>query len=202
MTDAEPNKLPFLLRRSRFWRRQFEGKGTIWQVLFDLIFGLILPIWFLQPDGFPFFSRFFYFPLTHIPKPAVHWLSALLGDPQVLGQYLVLGVWLLFGRCFPWIVGVASGILAFGVILWFSVLAVVVVESSVLIGPLRIAVGEIPLLALVLAARWFIFVRNAIRAFKLALERWPMETVLIHALAGFFGALLAPTAIGFIIYHG
>ena len=86
---------------SDFWHRQFDPKVTIAQVVFDTVFGIVLPVVCLVDDPGVFRGTFFG-PI--LPWPLAAW-TILLGNMALLVVWWVLGrrlrsVAALFGGAF------------------------------------------------------------------------------------------------------
>jgi hypothetical protein len=155
-----------------FWTRQFFREATAYQVVFDLVFGIALPVICLIADPFVFRTTFG---------------SPLLGNYALLAYTFIglqvssLCVWLLFRR----LPALFTGILAAGAT--FSLCLGVVLFPFSLIG-LMVAIG---ILGFSPFATSFVYWRNSIRARSEA-RRVGGKTWVLTTVCGFLMALAVP----------
>lgn len=109
---------------SDFWRRQFDPKVTIAQVVFDTVFGIVLPVVCLAADPGVFRGTLFG-PI--LPWPLAAW-TILLGNMVLLVVWWVLGrrlrpVAALFGGAF-WAGAFFAGLIALLLLPFYPLAAV------------------------------------------------------------------------------
>jgi hypothetical protein len=149
-----------------FWERQFAPLGTELQLGFDVILGIVLPLFCLMLDPIVFRAGAFGRPLIGE--------YAIAGKLAMICGMVSLAVWLLFGK-FP---ALFVGLLAGGAALAAG-LAVILLPLS-LMG-LVMLIGVLGFTPFVTA---FVFLRNAIRAYERASRPNPRMTFLIPILFG------------------
>ncbi|MCE9555191.1 MAG: hypothetical protein K8T91_17720 [Planctomycetes bacterium] len=97
-------QLPTIIARPGFWRRQFDGRMTGRQWIFDILFGILLPVFCLWADFF-LFKTPAYDPVTNVPTtvfgPAPHvsrpwlWTYSNFAYAMTAVQITLLLIWLL-----------------------------------------------------------------------------------------------------------
>lgn len=136
-------------RRKRFWRRQFAPAVTIPQILFDVFFGIAMPIICLWLDPVVFVGPPGDLSLAACKLPCYYMIGA---------EIILLTLWLLLGRhMLASAALVAGGLLAGGV---FALLVGTLMLPLSLLGLLLLigVLGFTPFLT------GFVYLRNGIRA--------------------------------------
>lgn len=187
MKRVEPAEVAFGLLsppepRQGFLRRQFQTEPTLWQLIFDVTNGMILPILCLVIDPIVFRGGF--------------------GRAPVLGGYRFLAygvigieiaalvVWLAWGkRAGEWC-GVLSGMMFAGAL--FAAVVGILLLPLTLIG-LVFGIGVLGFAPFVTA---FIFWRNARRALGAASTRMTRAAVCVTLVLGAAAPLAAPAFAG------
>lgn len=144
--------------RDSFWRRQFAGRSTKAQVIFDVLFGIAMPIVCLVLDPFIFRGSGGGSPLS----------------PYAMAAYIAMGLamatlawWLATG----WLPSLTAGVLAGGAT-FATVLGCVLLPLS--IAGLAVVIGALGFTPLVTA---FVYWRNAARALRAARTNWPAKKI-------------------------
>src|SRR5215831_1129917 len=166
---------------SGFWRRQFDNTPSEGQIIFDVIFGVLMPVLcFIADPGIMRGKGLFGSPdiSLRVYSPFVYGLS-LLAIPA-------LGLWLAFGRRIKAGSGLLSGVLAAGsfcsTALGFLILPLTIIGLLAIIGLL----GFTPLIA------GFVYCRNAVRSFKRSTLHAPKARSVQLLLLGFVVAVGLP----------
>jgi len=143
--------------RSGFWGRQFDGSPTKAQIIFDVIFGIAMPVLcFVLDPGIIRERGYVPFAILQVSNyaPLVYGLSAL--------SFATLGLWLSFGRRIGSWGGLISGVLLAGttcsLLIGVAIFPLSVVGTLLVIGLL----GFTPLIT------GLVYARNAVRSFNQA----------------------------------
>ncbi len=139
-----------------FWRRQFSSSRTIPQLVYDVIFGIVLPILCFKFDPIVFSGRGAGTDIVPIAqfRSFVYLFSAL--------SIVTLVVWLLTYRALKSAGGIIAGVLLSGAV------------CSLLIGVLILPLSIIGLMFIIGALGFtpfftaFVYLRNGVRAMKSA----------------------------------
>ncbi|MEK6300810.1 MAG: hypothetical protein AABO41_08825 [Acidobacteriota bacterium] len=141
--------------RAGFWQRQFSSNSTTYQVVFDVMFGILMPlVCFYFDPGIIRDGAVRLFSPTLLHAVLVYSLSAI--------AILTLIVWLSFANCIKAAGAIISGIFVSGAVCSFTI--------GIIILPLT-AVGLlfiIGILGLVPFVTGFVYLRNALRAIRSA----------------------------------
>jgi hypothetical protein len=171
-------------KRAAFWRRQFHSETTTPQIVFDVLMGAVAPVLCFLFDPIVFTARFGA-PLFPDYQTFAYVLSA--------AQVFLLCVWLVLppenhvGR------GMIAGGLMGGAI--FCLATGVILAPFSLLG-LMFGIGIFGFTPFVTA---FVYIRNSIRASRIAPTRPSFETG-IASIAGFLFALALPLALSLAIH--
>jgi hypothetical protein len=157
-----------------FWARQFAERVTWHQRVFDVVFGILAPAGCLLGD------------------PIVFTSGGLLQDLRVCAyaivalSFIILALWLALGPRLGFAVAVLAGGLFAG--------AVFAAGVGVLLSPLSlvtlvVAIGALGLTPFLTA---FVFLRNGVRALRVARRTGRPATVIVCAMLGAVAVLGAP----------
>lgn len=159
--------------RDSFWRRQFSRPATSRQKVFDVVFGIALPLVCLLFDPLVFRSD--------LGKPLLDGYE-IGGIGSMIVGMISLGAWLALGRFPAFIVGMLAGGAIFAFVLGCLLLPVSIVALFVVLGVL----GFTPF------ATAFVFARNAVRAFDAAGQRWSRLGTVLAGICGLVVSVAGP----------
>lgn len=159
-----------------FWGRQFAPQPTAGQIIFDLGFGIVLPVVCLYFDPIVFQGT--------LPGPLVgsHRVVAIVAIGLA---FLSLSAWLLLGRPAALLAGLLAGGAIFAALLGLVLLPFSIIGLFMLIGVL----GFAPFITA------FVFWRNAVRAFYRARQIGTAGRVLSLAVVGLVISCAGPWAL-------
>ncbi|MDQ1525279.1 MAG: hypothetical protein QOE47_3203 [Pyrinomonadaceae bacterium] len=165
-------------RRQGFLWRQWQAEGTLWQLIFDVTIGMVLPILCLVFDPIVFRGGFFGAPLLGAFKFFAYGLIAI--------EIAVLGAWLVAGRRAGEWCGVLAGVMLAGA--FFSVAVGIFILPLTVIG-LAVGIGALGFTPFVTA---FIYWRNARRARLAAAARMTRAALCLTVALGATVPLASP----------
>ncbi len=170
------------LKSQNFWRRQFTGNITTRQLVYDIMFGIVLPILCFIFDPIVFSGDGFINGLVPLAQFKLFvYLSASL-------SILTLAVWLLASRALKSSGGIIAGILLSGAICSFLI-GILILPLSIL--GLVFVIGALGFTPFFTA---FVYLRNGIRAMKIAESHIDHPRLVNGLLSGAFLVIALPYA--------
>lgn len=149
-------KVKRLNKKIAFWKRQFQTEATNKQKIFDIVFGVILPVVCCYFDPIVFKGG-----VWGLGDPFLADFRAFAYILSFTSIMALLG-FILCGEKFKWFNGFLSGLFGIGAVI--SLLIGIIIFPVSLFGLLILigALGFTPFLAA------FVYLRNSVRAFELA----------------------------------